>query len=1836
MMARADEFGNIHSGLSSLNADGWEGRAADHFRSKFKVQVQGWVDAQEAFSSASEAYSSYASTLASAQSQCDGIRVRWEQGRDAVQQAQNNQADARSEAAAYGVLPVFGASCNEGPGRSAMAAAEADFQTLVDQVNEAGDLLITALNAGITKLPERTWWDAVTRTAGSILGGAFEAVVEIVKLVWKLSGGEGMWDFGRVLMGDMTLEEYDIKHREIPTETLAAMAKALWNDPVGFMTAVGKSLIDWDTWTDDPGRAIGHLLPDVILALATMGGSAGVSAGEKALTGGARALRIGKEVIKAILPINPDDVRSLAKLGMNMVGELSARGIDTAADLANTAKHLVGAADHAHDLGHAANGMAGALDGAADAGRATRAGAAIGDTSHAAHAVGGAADAAGSASHAASGGGGIASSASHAANGAGSASHGVSNAADAAGSASHAAHAGSNTADAAGNASHASHAGGNAADTAGNASHASHAGGNTADTAGNASHASHGGADVKDSGLAPTDPGHRSNGVSSAAQPAATPHASAAGDASTAGHTAPANTAPSASHSAHNNAFMNADAGGATHGAGSTANGATGAPATGAGTHGAPATGAPATGTHGAPTTGAPAAGSHGGASGHGAAGGSPAAPVRNDGVGERAAPSEAIAQKKPVDPDKIFTRSGTNFGAPANKIDTHVGGNQKSLDHVDVTPGDSDKVPNGQYHPVETAGGARRGGTDGAPSSAAVGPDAAAAAGGNPPRKPDDSYRVGPDRSMTPDEVGSQAPAAVGGKSPRKPDNSWDSDGLSTNRDDFDLFGSENRKDSSYLDYSLTHANGETRGADELVGAGVGRSEASVGAQGSYERAGAFGGSDPSRVSHGADGFGSTADFGANAGHAGHGAHGVSNSADVGGGVGDASRGTYAAGTPTGQGGGHVGADTGTHGGSSTPAQGPHRADPGMPTGDTHGVSRADSTPGHGDTPRAGQGGDGRPGAPSSHDAHSTPKKETPAGDSLGGDKQPHSGKNAADTPATHADEAADTRKAGHGSGDAHGSGKADADAKQGHDSVERADADPTTKDHSANGKANDAADSTRHGDKTEADKPGPDAPEKLPYNEIAEDLRGEPTRPAKTTPEDPQTVDDYAKVLDNNYEANRAATAAPDALEKSPNDDMIEELSGETQPHGGKYAADTPATHVDEAADTTKAGHGSGDANGSGKVDADAKQGHDSVERADADPTTKDHSANGKADDAADSTRHGDKTEADKPTSDKSHKEDDTAHHDDAEHPKDTDDKHTTKTDDADTKSTKDEADTHKSDKDSGERADADPKAKDHSTNGKADDAADSTRHGDKTEADKPEADKPTSDKSHKEDDAAHHDGDEHPKDTDDKHTTKTDDADTKSTKDEADTHKSDKDGDGKADDAADSTRHGDKTETDKPTSDKSHKEDDAAHPKNTDDKHTTKTDDADTKSNKDDADTHKSNKDSGEHADADPKAKDHSTNGKADDADSTRHGDKTEADKPTSDKTHKEDDATHHDGDEHPKDTDDKHTTKADDADSKSTKDGDGKSDKDGDGKSDKDGDGKSDKDDADDDSNKDDTDSKSDKDEKYEDLYDHSHDKDGPDSSYNPETDPHSNPDPDYDSLPDPSIDQSEGFPEGVDPYRTPPKTRRQLEEALEAWESYQKKALPDDAAKWHSGRYGFDDVVNPERALGYNPDGSPRSMEDFMNVYYDKEKKQPVWPWDVEGLRKNGAKLNANYHEYTSITPFIKTHGEDLCRLGDPGGKFAAAVHKDGTLPSFGERGLFQPFSLGAPDMRARLTGELPEGHIVKYGEVAPAFGQPGGAIQLQIWGPDEKTGIIRELTLKEWKKRGIIEYVKHD
>ena len=333
MMDRANEFEEIHSSLISLNSDGWTGRAADHFREKFKIQIQGWADAQEAFSSASQAYSSYASTLQSAQSQCDEIRSRWQQGQQAVEQAQNNKADARSQAQAEGGIPMFDASCDEGPGRATMQGAEDDFQALVDGVNASGTALIAALDAGIAKLPERTWGDAAWRTAGSILLGLYEGVEALGKLM-MLGLPDLSADLGRLWRGEITPAEFQAKYVDIPLNTISTIASGIANDPGKFFTELGKSLVDWDTWADDPGRAFGRIIPDIVITIAT----AGAAAGAKGLTGGARFAYVGREVFLQVTHIS--DVQDIAHLSRALVNKIGKAGSHIASSVADAMSHL--------------------------------------------------------------------------------------------------------------------------------------------------------------------------------------------------------------------------------------------------------------------------------------------------------------------------------------------------------------------------------------------------------------------------------------------------------------------------------------------------------------------------------------------------------------------------------------------------------------------------------------------------------------------------------------------------------------------------------------------------------------------------------------------------------------------------------------------------------------------------------------------------------------------------------------------------------------------------------------------------------------------------------------------------------------------------------------------------------------------------------------------------------------------------------------------------------------------------------------------------------------------------------------------------------------------------------------------------------------------------------------------------------------------------------------------------------------------------------------------------------------------------------------------------------
>mgnify|MGYP000940450497 FL=1 len=59
-----------------------------------------------------------------------------------------------------------------------------------------------------------------------------------------------------LLSGELTFEEFAAKE-QIDGETALAFFKALKEDPFGVGIEIGKSILDWDTWADDPARAIG-------------------------------------------------------------------------------------------------------------------------------------------------------------------------------------------------------------------------------------------------------------------------------------------------------------------------------------------------------------------------------------------------------------------------------------------------------------------------------------------------------------------------------------------------------------------------------------------------------------------------------------------------------------------------------------------------------------------------------------------------------------------------------------------------------------------------------------------------------------------------------------------------------------------------------------------------------------------------------------------------------------------------------------------------------------------------------------------------------------------------------------------------------------------------------------------------------------------------------------------------------------------------------------------------------------------------------------------------------------------------------------------------------------------------------------------------------------------------------------------------------------------------------------------------------------------------------------------------------------------------------------------
>jgi hypothetical protein len=103
------------------------------------------------------------------------------------------------------------------------------------------------------------------------------------------------------------------------------MLTALREDPVGLGREVGKAVLDWDTWADDPARALGHLVPDVAAAVLTGGAGASV----RALRGldGLHDVSLLERPLHGLRTLTGDgvDLHDLTGLGRLDDGELLAR-----------------------------------------------------------------------------------------------------------------------------------------------------------------------------------------------------------------------------------------------------------------------------------------------------------------------------------------------------------------------------------------------------------------------------------------------------------------------------------------------------------------------------------------------------------------------------------------------------------------------------------------------------------------------------------------------------------------------------------------------------------------------------------------------------------------------------------------------------------------------------------------------------------------------------------------------------------------------------------------------------------------------------------------------------------------------------------------------------------------------------------------------------------------------------------------------------------------------------------------------------------------------------------------------------------------------------------------------------------------------------------------------------------------------------------------------------------------------------------------------------------------------------------------------------------------------
>lgn len=268
LVARLETFvdGSLEASrrIRALDADGWIGEAANAFRSAIEELLNRLDAGATAFEEALFALRAYAATLRVAQFDARKAIELFDEGERTSRQWAQQGSPAQT-------LALDTVPASDDPGEPIRRAGRQLLVESREQVRLAAMRAADRLDEAAEYAPDKPgFWSRRWHNATEFAGGAFESTVGTATFAFKLSPA------------------YALIQPERFAENAEALANGLAHGvthPVEFTKAV----LDWDTWAESPGRALGHLLPGVALAVATGGGGAAAEASAEMSTVGERA-----------------------------------------------------------------------------------------------------------------------------------------------------------------------------------------------------------------------------------------------------------------------------------------------------------------------------------------------------------------------------------------------------------------------------------------------------------------------------------------------------------------------------------------------------------------------------------------------------------------------------------------------------------------------------------------------------------------------------------------------------------------------------------------------------------------------------------------------------------------------------------------------------------------------------------------------------------------------------------------------------------------------------------------------------------------------------------------------------------------------------------------------------------------------------------------------------------------------------------------------------------------------------------------------------------------------------------------------------------------------------------------------------------------------------------------------------------------------------------------------------------------------------------------------------------------------------------------------------------